>query len=190
MRLGRLQAIKFLPEFSLPKVLKGYGYKTAAFVSMPVINSQTSMAHFFDQYELMPQHNDFASIIDRLDFSGDVPRFYFLNVGETHYPYSLPGEESVLPRISGLRGALREEIATSRPFFGERELKRMKNKQIECVEYLDSCLEKLFEKCPPNTHIIVTSDHGELFGESGLFGHGPVFHQKVFEVPFVEGLIP
>jgi hypothetical protein len=37
---------------------------------------------------------------------------------------------------------------------------------------------------------MVTSDHGELFGEGGFFGHGPVAHEKVFEVFFVEGLSP
>ena len=42
---------------------------------------------------------------------------------------------------------------------------------------------------PVNTHIIVTADHGELFGELGYFGHGPIMHDKVFEVPYLEGKI-
>ena len=33
----------------------------------------------------------------------------------------------------------------------------------------------------------ITYDHGELFGEDGYFGHGPIQHPKVLEVPFVEG---
>ena len=36
----------------------------------------------------------------------------------------------------------------------------------------------------------MTADHGELFGEEGFFGHGPIQHPKVTEVPFVEGLAP
>jgi hypothetical protein len=40
-----------------------------------------------------------------------------------------------------------------------------------------------------NTHIIVTADHGELFGELGYFGHGPIMHDKCFEVPYLEGKI-
>ena len=32
-----------------------------------------------------------------------------------------------------------------------------------------------------------TADHGELFGEAGYFGHGPIMHEKCFEVPFLEG---
>ena len=37
------------------------------------------------------------------------------------------------------------------------------------------------------TAILVTADHGELFGEAGYFGHGPIMHEKCFEVPFLEG---
>jgi hypothetical protein len=28
-----------------------------------------------------------------------------------------------------------------------------------------------------------------LFGEGDFFGHGPIMHEKVFEVPFLEGLV-
>ena len=38
--------------------------------------------------------------------------------------------------------------------------------------------------------MIVTADHGELFGEEGYFGHGPIQHDKVFEVPYLEGMVP
>ncbi len=41
-----------------------------------------------------------------------------------------------------------------------------------------------------NSLVVITSDHGELFGEDDYFGHGPVMHRKCFEVPFVEGLRP
>jgi arylsulfatase A-like enzyme len=48
-------------------------------------------------------------------------------------------------------------------------------------------VEELFDTVPENTYITITADHGELFGEEGFFGHGPIMHEKVFEVPFVEG---
>jgi arylsulfatase A-like enzyme len=57
------------------------------------------------------------------------------------------------------------------------------------VRYLDGVFEKLYDMVPKNTHIIVTADHGELFGELGYFGHGPIMHDKVFEVPYLEGKI-
>jgi arylsulfatase A-like enzyme len=74
-------------------------------------------------------------------------------------------------------------------FFDERRLKELHERQIAVLEYLDGVLERLLAKLPANTWLVVTSDHGELFGEEGYFGHGPVAHDKVLEVPFVEGLV-
>jgi glucan phosphoethanolaminetransferase (alkaline phosphatase superfamily) len=62
-------------------------------------------------------------------------------------------------------------------------------RQIAALEDLDGVLASLLERLPPDTWLIVTSDHGELFGEDGYFGHGPIAHDKVLEVPFVEGLV-
>jgi arylsulfatase A-like enzyme len=61
---------------------------------------------------------------------------------------------------------------------------------VACIEYLDRIIAELIKKAPANTWLMVTSDHGELFGEGGYFGHGPVVHEKVFEVFFVEGKTP
>jgi arylsulfatase A-like enzyme len=58
------------------------------------------------------------------------------------------------------------------------------------IDYLDDVFGRLFDVVPQDTWIVVTSDHGELFGEGRYFGHGPIAHDKVFEVPFVEGLVP
>jgi arylsulfatase A-like enzyme len=54
---------------------------------------------------------------------------------------------------------------------------------------LDKVFEELWDLVPKNTWVVVTADHGELFGEGGYFGHGPIMHEKCFEVPFLEGKI-
>ena len=69
----------------------------------------------------------------------------------------------------------------------ELTLDELRARQIYAVKYLDTVVEELFDLVPENTYITITSDHGELFGEDGYFGHGPIMHEKVFEVPFVEG---
>jgi arylsulfatase A-like enzyme len=68
-------------------------------------------------------------------------------------------------------------------------MKALKDRQVKAVKYLDRVVEELFDIVPKDTYITITADHGELFGESGFFGHGPIMHKKVFEVPFVEGKI-
>lgn len=190
----------FVPQISLPKVLQDLGYESIARVSMPVLNQFTSINQYFDDYRLMSNHNDFASMVDEVEFVEDEPRFYFFNLGETHYPYMLDGKD--LPHISGVHGVLSHmdeytltDTATDtadakQEFFDQQEMQRLHQQQITCVEYVDRLMGELFSKCPANTHIIVTADHGELFGEDGFFGHGPVMHEKCFEVPFVEGACP
>jgi arylsulfatase A-like enzyme len=60
---------------------------------------------------------------------------------------------------------------------------------VRAVQHCDKVVEELFDIVPKNTYITITADHGELFGEMGYFGHGPINHEKVFEVPFLEGKI-
>ncbi|MDP1906677.1 MAG: hypothetical protein Q8K85_00155, partial [Hyphomicrobium sp.] len=72
-------------------------------------------------------------------------------------------------------------------FFDEKQMRDLHLQQIKTVEYVDGVLDALISKAPVGTHFIVTADHGECFGESGYFGHGPIVHEKVLEVPFIEG---
>jgi hypothetical protein len=201
-RLG-IDGIEFasmLPAIFLPTYLKrSLGYRTRAMVSMPVLNPRTAINRDFDSYELMPTHNDMGAMLDKLEFDDARPSFYLLNIGETHYPYALPDEDPAQwPRISGVHGVFKRLDETTgqphpaepREFFDAAALDELRARQIRAVEYLDSVFARLFDLLPDDTWVIVTSDHGELFGEDRYFGHGPIMHEKVFEVPFVEGLAP
>jgi len=185
----------FVPELSLAKVLGDLGYRTVGRVSMPVLNQFTTMSAHFDDYKLMSNHNDFAGMVEELEFFDDQPTFFFMNLGETHYPYMLKD----LPKISGVHGvfksmdearAAKDSGQQEETFFTMDKMDMLRNQQIRCVEYVDGIVADLFRKAPANTHFIVTADHGELFGEDGYFGHGPIMHPKCFEVPFVEGRCP
>lgn len=193
----------FVPQLSLPALLTEKGYTTNGLVSMPVLNQMTVMSQNFHNYELMDSHNDFSAIIDKMQFNPYKPSFYFINVGETHYPYNLPGEEmadyvkgdKTVFRHSGdsvqaLNADTEKGLEISDSVFFMDKMRELQNKQISNVEYLDKLFEKLYQKVPQNTHIIVTADHGELFGEEGFFGHGPIMHEKVNEVFLIEGLRP
>jgi len=187
-----------VPQLYLPVFLKEQlGYRTHAMVSLPVLNPRTPINHGFDTFELMPQHNDMRAMLAKMTFSDEQPSFYLLNVGETHYPFALPGEPAdEWPRLSGVHGVFKhldEHVVGGRlsggqeKFFDRRKLNMLRRRQIDAVQYLDGVVEELFDLVPRNTWITITADHGELFGEGGFFGHGPVQHEKVYEVPFVEG---
>jgi hypothetical protein len=201
-RLGakQIQFNSFIPRLSLPLLLQGLGYRTHAMVSLPVLNPTTILNCGFDEYRLMDRHNDMRAMVKQMKFSLEYPSFYLLNVGETHYPYALPGEpESEWPRISGVHGVFKhldelvvggKLIRRSRPkMFVQREMDELRQRQVLAVKYLDTVVEELFDLVPKNTYVTITSDHGELFGEDGYFGHGPILHEKVLEVFFAEGKI-
>jgi hypothetical protein len=186
----------FVPQLSLPKLLKDHGYRCVGRVSMPVLNGFTLVSKFFDDYKLMPHHNDFKSMVEEIGFSAEQPTFYFMNLGETHYPYMLSGDD--LPHISGVHGAAKHlasgedaggKVAAdaSAEFFDAEKLRFLHEQQTRCVEYVDGLFGKLLEKAPADTYFMVMADHGEAFGEGGYFGHGPVMHEMAFAVPFLEG---
>ena len=201
-RLGcrDIQFRSLVPRLYLPVFLnETLGYRTHAMVSLPVLNPKTVLNQGFDSYKLMDQHNDMRAMVRQLKFSADRPSFYLLNVGETHYPYALPDEpEDEWPRISGVHGVFKHlddlvvggKLRKSKEkFFDDAKMEELRKRQVRAVGYLDKVVEELFDVVPKNTYITITADHGELFGEDGYFGHGPIQHEKVWEVPFVEGKI-
>ncbi len=205
-RLGvdNIEFKSLVPKLYLPSFLKeNLGYQTNAMVSLPVLNPRTVLNSGFDSYKLMDKHNDMRAMVKGLQFNQEKPSFYLMNVGETHYPYALPDEPpDQWPRISGVHGVFKhldDEVVGGKllvkkkskdeKFFDNNRLEELRQRQIKAVKYLDRVVEELFDTVPKNTFITITADHGELFGEDGYFGHGPVQHEKVFQVPFVEGKI-
>lgn len=188
---------QMVPHLWLPSYLQGLGYRTNMLVSMPVLNPATPINRGFDHFELMDRHNDVTAMIRAMRFYEDRPNFFVLNTGETHYPYATPDEpENHWPRISGVNGVFKHLddhlragglIQTSEAFFDEDKMRQLHERQVDAVRWVDRAVEELFDVVPENTWITITADHGELFGEAGYFGHGPIAHEKVIEVPFVEG---
>lgn len=204
-RLGAkgIEFSNMVPGLWLPGLLRNnLGYRTHARVSLPVLNPKTGINRDFDSFQLMDKHNDMRSMLPTLKFGTDRPSFYMLNVGETHYPYAKPDEDSSMwPRISGVNGVFKKldsqvdaegnlvKDDDEPQFFDQERLDQLRERQIDTVRFLDGVFEELFDMVPEKTHVIVTADHGELFGEAGYFGHGPIMHEKCFEVPYVEGRI-
>ena len=191
LNIPNIRFEEMLPRMWLPHYFRSLGYYTQALVSMPVLNPSTPIASDFDEYVLLHKHNDLEKACSLLRFSEDRPTFCLINTGETHYPYAPPEEpESQWPRIHGLHGVFRKlqkgDLFENKIFNLER-LEQLHRRQVRVIDSVDRAVEKLFDLLPPNTFVTITADHGELFGEGGFFGHGPILHEKVWEVPFLEG---
>ncbi|MBI3512281.1 MAG: sulfatase-like hydrolase/transferase [Bacteroidetes bacterium] len=104
------------------------------------------------------------------------PFFALINFGETHEPYEYGRQiEPTLNSRSRMRS-----------FINYGFLQDEMNKQISACEYLDLMFTDLIcnieKTISRGTVVIICSDHGECFGEDGLYGHG-FYHQKIIEVP-------
>ena len=60
-------------------------------------------------------------------------------------------------------------------------------RQVACAEFLDARTGELldyFRRRGRPTTVVLCADHGECFGEHGLWGHA-LYHEKVMEVPLL-----
>jgi hypothetical protein len=99
------------------------------------------------------------------------PVFAFLNVGETHVPYHYEGA----PWDRGYNPCL--------PFGLANDADECRRRQLACVEWIDRHMSGLLEVFADEL-ILLCADHGDCWGEDGLWEHG-IYHPKVVEVPLL-----
>lgn len=174
-------------EQTLAERLAEAGYATAGVAGGPWLKRIFGLAAGFEHYDeagvtswrgaAAPYVADAAlQLLDRVD---DRPFFLFVNFFDPHTPYSPPWLDRL--RVVGnpftllgeglaaalLRNAYDGEIRSM-----DRQLGRL----------LDALHERgLYD----DTLIVVTADHGELFGEGGHFGHGLYLSEAELHVPLL-----
>lgn len=103
----------------------------------------------------------------------NVPTFCFINLGETHDPYRFEG--SGHPEVAAYKRMSDKKKAREVVF----------EQQKKCVEFLDQQLAPLINTfLKVKGTVIVTADHGELFGEDGLWQHQDL-HEMTTTVPLL-----
>jgi arylsulfatase A-like enzyme len=128
------------------------------------------------------------------------PFFLFCNWFDAHGPYALPPdvrrpftrlpEDKLQKEIRDfLRANPSELTPLTRPAF-ERQAALALDAYDDCIWYMDQQLARLVNELEARglwetTWIIVTSDHGEQFGEHGLHRHGNSLHRQTVHVPLI-----
>lgn len=130
------------------------------------------------------------------------PFFAFLNYLDAHEPYGAPPEFEgqfgpVEPRDpTHYVHRLRTSERMGRAQMPEAEQQAEMNAYDGAISYLDSQVGIVLDSLAArdalaNTIVIVTSDHGEHFGEHGKYAHGDGLYLPVISVPLiVAGPIP
>lgn len=184
---------------TMAKVFDRAGYATAAFVTNPLLKRLSGLDRGFDVYRdefvrewkrgtgewadaSMTAENVHRALLDWLDQEVEGPRFAYLHYIDVHGPYLEPkpfsGRTDVHPLLAErarLTGKPRDvfidvydgELAHLDRLIGElvRELERR--------GLLDDAI------------LVVTSDHGEEFGDHGGHGHGHTLYGELLRVPLI-----
>lgn len=104
--------------------------------------------------------------------------FFFANLMPTHFPYRPPAGYSDVDPLDTppFHLTLRDEPVT------DEEHRRHLENYRAAARYLDDELPKLIDRVDWDC-LFVISDHGELFGEDGLYGHEYGVHENLVHVP-------
>lgn len=119
---------------------------------------------------------------------GDRPFFAFLNFFDAHDPY-LPPDEFARP-FRGGSSACDQASIQAHDVRTREEMQGCVDAYDAAILALDARLEDLFGELErrgalENTLVIVTSDHGEEFGEKGVIQHGRSLNFPSVHVPLV-----
>ena len=136
------------------------------------------------------------------DVDGQRPFFWFVNLLECHSPYLPPRPYNDLPpwRRAQVAGEARHYLTLDSVFricsgnmsVPAPALARMGHLYRQAITLMDDWLARVLSALDAkglldDTQVIVTSDHGENLGESGLIGHAFSLDNRLLRIPFVTG---
>src|SRR5262249_55179604 len=129
-----------------------------------------------------------------LDHKDDKPFFAFLNYFDAHAPYLPPQRPGrplgAVPKSRREFQMLRDWQRLNKQTVDRASLALAQDSYDECIASLDRDLGTLMDelwrrKILDQTLVILTSDHGEQFGEHGGFGHGLSLYETEVHVPLL-----
>lgn len=128
------------------------------------------------------------------------PFFCYVHYNDPHHPYIPPLSyrkeyiseidatlDEAMEFAQDMHNNLYRHIAGDIPFT-DKEWEMLYSMYDSVIKYVDKCVGELFEFVCKNfedTIVVITSDHGDLFGEYGLLGHHIALHDGLTHVPLV-----
>ncbi len=179
------------------EVLKDKGYRTGGFATNILLGPNYGYGDGFDNYQVNAYLNaeQVSNTALRWLTAEDEPSFLFLHMFDPHFPYAPKA------RFKGRFGPPNPEVDKMQDevfyaFFkwmnehGQEERDAVTALYDEEIAYTDWALGRFFQFLQnsgryENSWIIVTSDHGEEFGEHGMWGHGITLYNEMLHVPLI-----
>jgi hypothetical protein len=165
-----------------PNIVLGFarlGYITIGTAAVSWFDPQTetgqvltgSFEHFFYPGNTYSLGKQLEWVMGCLETARERPIFLFLNAGETHVPYYFEG------------ATWNPDDNPCVPFQTVDRAADCRVRQTACLEYIDRTLADLLTMFFPAS-IIVCADHGDCWGEDGIWEHG-ISHDMTLTVPLL-----
>jgi arylsulfatase A-like enzyme len=164
------------PHDTFAKLLRVYGYRTAAFYPPAVFFidperfapfRESGLDFEYRRVEFLPAEQRGAQVAKYLDRVKPTRRvFLWAHLFEPHEPYEK--HETDPPSAS----------------FGERDLDRYDDEIVAADRGIGRIVEEV-RKRRPEAAFIITADHGEEFGEHGGRFHGTTVYEEQVRVPLI-----
>lgn len=154
----------------IPEILRPLGVKSATAVAFPrMLAPEVRVIGGFDEHVIVDKSTKLQGTppimkhaLKRLREQGPDPLFYYTHLLDPHLPYFKHGS-----RAKGPREAYQAEVKYVDGYIGNLR------KAIRDYGLAD------------RTMLIVSSDHGEAFGEHGLRGHNKPLYDVMVHVPLI-----
>jgi len=188
---------------TLAEALREAGYRTAGFVANRIYLSETfGFQQGFDVYAVtrLPAPAMNGQLFSWLDQQGgEGPFFAFVNYMDAHRPYNVePLPEGVgagvpppapEPPVELLDALIQQVLGTDEPPDPEL-VSKVISQYDHALAWLDWAVGRVVDELVArglydDTLLIVTSDHGEYFGEHDLVEHSKDVYQPAIAVPLI-----
>jgi len=185
---------------TLAERLRQAGYETIALVENPVVSSENGFDQGFARFgELWRRPWSEVGVLPLVRiFLAEIPThekplFVFVNINISHHPYDDAEEfTGLFLDDSGDRYAQAHaaDFFLGRVSFTDEEFDRIASRYDEELRAADAVIAGMVETLKAtdrwdSSMFIVTSDHGEHFGEHGLVQHRFSLYQSVVRVPLL-----
>ena len=185
----------------IQETFRSGGFTTVGVVSTFFVSARFGFDRGFDVWEDFEVHDkktnrqstvDAEDVVDALmrSLPAGQEAFVFLHLYDAHYPYAAPGGYDTLFDRAATDGDLaykQYHHYLEHPVEADQMAHQVAQYDEE-IRYVDDQLRRLHESFSAAGRpviFVVTSDHGEEFGERGSWGHAHTLHPEQLHVPLV-----
>lgn len=183
---------------NLAQRLAGAGYTTLGVLANPWLAPGNGLDTGFAVWDDAARDGEApaATALERarrhLKAAGGDPCFLYVHLNDAHWPFVARPRWNRDPGYSGpiVSGHDYDDLVRNRSRWSARDLAHLAALYDSEVSYVDHELGRFLAGLEEDgrldgTLVLVTSDHGEEFGERGWIGHGWTLHRELLDVPLV-----